>query len=193
MGQVCHGRATIEPCRATGSSTMARATPSEEQLSNRKLGLRSTTRTAAKWRTRATVEDMKTGPPEPLSTVLSETEGAMIVAFRRHAADRFPGVAASPMLDRRQAAFRQPRVGARARGVTAYPRELRIENCGRPPGKFAWRRSPINSCHGERPQKQRFAVFPLSLRQYRRSRCEERVHRADFPAKQSCRRDRYSW
>ena len=38
----------------------------------------------AKWRKRATVEDMKTGPSEPRSTVLTEAEEAMIVAFRRH-------------------------------------------------------------------------------------------------------------
>ena len=31
-----------------------------------------------------TVEDRKTGPKEPRSTVLSEEEEAMIVAFRRH-------------------------------------------------------------------------------------------------------------
>jgi transposase InsO family protein len=38
----------------------------------------------AKWRKRATVEDMKTGPTEPRSTVLTEAEEAAIVAFRRH-------------------------------------------------------------------------------------------------------------
>jgi hypothetical protein len=41
-------------------------------------------RTVAKGRTRATVADMKTGPTEPRSTVLTEAEAAMIVAFRRH-------------------------------------------------------------------------------------------------------------
>lgn len=38
----------------------------------------------AKWRKRQTVEDLKTGPKEPRSTVLSEAEEATIVAFRRH-------------------------------------------------------------------------------------------------------------
>ncbi|MBU2960366.1 IS481 family transposase, partial [Citreicella sp. C3M06] len=33
---------------------------------------------------RQTVEDRKTGPREPRSTVLTEAEEAMIVAFRRH-------------------------------------------------------------------------------------------------------------
>lgn len=49
---------------------------------SRELGIMP--KTAAKWRNRATVEHMKTGPSEPRSTVLSEGEGAMVVAVRRH-------------------------------------------------------------------------------------------------------------
>jgi hypothetical protein len=41
-------------------------------------------KTVAKWRKRATVEDNKVGPKEPRSTVLTEVEGAAIVAFRRN-------------------------------------------------------------------------------------------------------------
>lgn len=41
-------------------------------------------KTVLKWRKRATVEDRKTGPTEPHSTVLSIDEEAIIVAFRRH-------------------------------------------------------------------------------------------------------------
>ena len=41
-------------------------------------------KTVAKWHKRATVEDLKVGPREPRSTVLTEAEEAMIVAFRRH-------------------------------------------------------------------------------------------------------------
>ena len=41
-------------------------------------------KTFAKWRKRSTVEYLKTGPKEPQSTVLTEAEEAMIVAFRRH-------------------------------------------------------------------------------------------------------------
>ena len=41
-------------------------------------------KTVAKWRKRAPVEDMKTGPSEPRSTVLTKAEEAMVVAFRRH-------------------------------------------------------------------------------------------------------------
>ena len=40
-------------------------------------------KTVAKWRKQATVEDMKTGPTEPRTTVLTEAEEAAIVAFRR--------------------------------------------------------------------------------------------------------------
>jgi transposase InsO family protein len=38
----------------------------------------------AKRRKRQTVEDLKTGPKEPRSTVLTKAEEATIVAFRRH-------------------------------------------------------------------------------------------------------------
>ena len=41
-------------------------------------------KTVAKWRSRATVEDRRTGPREPRSSVLSLDEEAVIVAFRRH-------------------------------------------------------------------------------------------------------------
>lgn len=49
---------------------------------SRELGINP--KTVAKWRKRARVEDMKTGPSEPRSTVLTEAEEAMVVAFRRH-------------------------------------------------------------------------------------------------------------
>ena len=51
------------------------------QLS-RELGINP--KTVAKWRKRAIVEDLKTGPKEPRSTALTEAEEAMVVAFRRH-------------------------------------------------------------------------------------------------------------
>ena len=41
-------------------------------------------KTVAKWRKRPAVEDQKAGPREPRSTVLSETDAAMVVAFRPH-------------------------------------------------------------------------------------------------------------
>jgi hypothetical protein len=43
-----------------------------------------TSKTVAKSRKRAMVEDSKVGAKEPRSTVLTEAEGAAIVAFRRH-------------------------------------------------------------------------------------------------------------
>jgi 2,4-dienoyl-CoA reductase-like NADH-dependent reductase (Old Yellow Enzyme family) len=75
MGQVCHGSATTtHAVRAT----IQRSQASIAELS-RELGINP--KTVAKWRKRKTVEDQKTGPKEPRSTVLSEEEEAMIVAF----------------------------------------------------------------------------------------------------------------
>ena len=78
MGQIRHGSATTtHAVRAA----IQRSQASLAQLS-REMGINP--KTVAKWRKRATVEDMKTGPTEPRSTVLTEAEEAMIVAFRRH-------------------------------------------------------------------------------------------------------------
>ena len=78
MGQVRHGSATTtHAVRAA----IQRSQASVAELS-RELGLNP--KTVAKWRKRQTVEDQKTGPKEPRSTVLSEEEEAMVVAFRRH-------------------------------------------------------------------------------------------------------------
>ncbi|MCW5712833.1 DDE-type integrase/transposase/recombinase, partial [Shinella sp.] len=78
MGQVRHGSATTtHAVRAA----IQRAQASLAQLS-RELGINP--KTVAKWRKRGTVEDIKTGPKEPRSTVLTEAEEAMVVAFRRH-------------------------------------------------------------------------------------------------------------
>ena len=78
MGQIRHGSATTtHAVRAA----IQRSQASLAQLS-RELGINP--KTVAKWRKRATVEDMKTGPSEPRSTVLTEAEEAMVVAFRRH-------------------------------------------------------------------------------------------------------------
>lgn len=78
MGQVRHGSATTtHAVRAA----IQRSQASIAELS-RELGINP--KTEAKWRKRQTVEDQKTGPREPRSTVLSEDEEAMVVAFRRH-------------------------------------------------------------------------------------------------------------
>jgi hypothetical protein len=78
MGQVRHGSATTTHAV---KAAIQRSQASLAQLS-RKLGINP--KTVAKWRKRATVDDMKTGPSEPLSTVLTEAEEAAVVAFRRH-------------------------------------------------------------------------------------------------------------
>ncbi len=78
MGQVRHGSATTtHAVRAA----IQRLQASLAQLS-RETGINP--KTVAKWRKRLTVEYIKTGPTQPRSTVLTEAEEAMIVAFRRH-------------------------------------------------------------------------------------------------------------
>jgi transposase-like protein len=78
MGQVRHGSAT------TTHAVRAAIQRSQASLATlgRELGINP--KTVAKWRKRATVEDLKTGPKAPHSTTLSEAEEAMVVAFRRH-------------------------------------------------------------------------------------------------------------
>ena len=78
MGQILHGSATTtHAIRAH----IQRSEASIAQLS-RELGINP--KTVAKWRKRQTVEDRKTGPKDPHSTILRVEEEAMIVAFRRH-------------------------------------------------------------------------------------------------------------
>ncbi|BCI68935.1 hypothetical protein AAJCM20276_35590 (plasmid) [Acetobacter aceti] len=78
MGQIRHGSAT------TTHAVRAAIQRSQTSLAalSKEFGINP--KTVAKWRKRQTVEDQKTGPKEPRSTVLSETDEAMIVAFRRH-------------------------------------------------------------------------------------------------------------
>ena len=78
MGQVCHGSAT------TTHSVTAAIQRSQASLStlSRELGINP--KTVAKWRKRATVDDLKTGPKAPHSTTLTEAEEAAVIEFRRH-------------------------------------------------------------------------------------------------------------
>jgi hypothetical protein len=78
IGQVRHGSAT------TTHAVRAAIQRSQASLAtlSRELGINP--KTVAKWRKRATVEDLKTGPKVPHSTTLTEAEEAMVVAFRRH-------------------------------------------------------------------------------------------------------------
>src|SRR6056297_3516391 len=78
MGQVRHGSAT------TTHAVRAAIQRSQASLAALSQELGINPKMVAKWRKRTTVEDLKTGPREPRSTVLSECEEAMIVAFRRH-------------------------------------------------------------------------------------------------------------
>ena len=78
MGQVRHGSAT------TTFAVRAAIQRSQASLAQLSYEFGINPKTVAKWRKRATVEDMKTGPKELRSTVLTEADEAMVVAFRRH-------------------------------------------------------------------------------------------------------------
>nr|WP_319473362.1 IS481 family transposase [uncultured Cohaesibacter sp.] len=78
MGQVLHGSATT-------TKTVRRAIQnSQESLIalSKRYGINQ--KTVVKWKKRASQTDLRTGPKEPRSTVLSRQEEATIVAFRRH-------------------------------------------------------------------------------------------------------------
>src|SRR3954447_756372 len=78
MGQVLHGSATTtEAIRRA----IQHSQESLRQLSKR-YGINQ--KTVAKWKKRASVADLPTGPKDPKSTVLSIEDEAIIVAFRRH-------------------------------------------------------------------------------------------------------------
>src|SRR3954462_14202825 len=78
MGQVLHGSA-----RTTAA---VRRAIQHSQESLRVLARRHgiNPKTVAKWKKRPSVQDERTGPKQPRSTVLSSEEEAVIVAFRRH-------------------------------------------------------------------------------------------------------------
>ena len=78
MGQVLHGSA-----RTTAA---VRRAIQHSQESLRVLAKRHgvNPKTVAKWKKRPSVQDERTGPKQPRSTVLSGEEEAIVVAFRRH-------------------------------------------------------------------------------------------------------------
>src|ERR1700727_1829864 len=78
MGQVLHGSAT--------TTAAVRRAIQHSQASLRALAKRYgiNQKTVAKWKKRASVADLPTGPKEAKSTVLSVEDAAIIVAFRRH-------------------------------------------------------------------------------------------------------------
>src|SRR5215204_5426380 len=78
MGQVQHGSAT--------TTAAIRRAIQHSQASLRALAKRYgiNQKTVVKWKQRTFVADLRTGPQEPRSTVLSAEDEAVIVAFRRH-------------------------------------------------------------------------------------------------------------
>src|SRR5882724_9959949 len=78
MGQVLHSCAT--------TTEAVRRAIQHSQASLRVLARRYgiNPKTVAKWKKRASVADLPTGPKEAKSTVLSIEEEAIVVAFRRH-------------------------------------------------------------------------------------------------------------
>jgi transposase InsO family protein len=78
MGQVHHGGATTT---AAVRRAIQHSQESLRQLS-RRHGINP--KTVAKWKKRTSVQDQRTGPKQPRSTVLTIEEEAIIVAFRRH-------------------------------------------------------------------------------------------------------------
>jgi transposase InsO family protein len=78
MGQVLHGSAT------TTEAVRRAIQHSQESLRvlAKRYGINQ--KTVAKWKKRASVADVPTGPKDPKSTVLTIEEEAIVVAFRRH-------------------------------------------------------------------------------------------------------------
>src|SRR5215813_7041985 len=78
MGQILHGSAT--------TTQAVRRAIQNSQASLRQLAGRYgiNPKTVAKWRRRSSVCDARMGPREPRSTVLSNQEEALVVAFRKH-------------------------------------------------------------------------------------------------------------
>src|SRR6478752_179161 len=78
MGQVHHGSAT------TTEAVRRAIQHSQESLRvlAKRYGINQ--KTVAKWKRRTSVADVRTGPKEARSTVLSIEDEAVVVAFRRH-------------------------------------------------------------------------------------------------------------
>ena len=78
MGQVLHGSAT------TTEAVRRAIQHSQESLRAlaRRYGINQ--KTVAKWKKRGSTSDLRTGPKEPRSTILTIEEEAVVVAFRRH-------------------------------------------------------------------------------------------------------------
>ena len=78
MGQVLHG------CATTTEAVRRAIQHSQESLRSLAERYGINPKTVAKWKKRASVADLPTGPKEPKSSVLSIEDEAIVVAFRRH-------------------------------------------------------------------------------------------------------------
>ena len=74
----------LHPCARTNATL--RREIQESSDTNKALAARlgPNLKTVAKWRSRTTTSDARKGPRRPVSTVLSATEEALIVVFRKH-------------------------------------------------------------------------------------------------------------
>ena len=79
MGQILHG------CAATTEATRRAIQNSQESLRVLAKRYGVNPKTVYKWKKRDNVSDLPMGPKQPKSTVLSQEEEAIIVAFRKHA------------------------------------------------------------------------------------------------------------
>ena len=134
MGQVLHRSAT------TTEAIRRAIQRSEESLRTlaKRYGINQ--KTVAKWKKRASVTDLPTGPKQPKSTVLSIEEEAIIVAFRRHTL--------LPLDDCLYAL--QPTIPHLTR--SSLHRCLQRHGIGRLP-----------EVDGEKPEKKRFKSYPIGF------------------------------
>jgi hypothetical protein len=73
----------LHPCARTNAALRREIQESSETNKALAARLGRNIKTIAKWRSRATTSDARKGP-RPASTVLSATEEAVIVVFRKH-------------------------------------------------------------------------------------------------------------
>jgi transposase-like protein len=78
MGQVLHG------CATTTEAIRRAIQHSQESLRSLSKRYGINPKTVAKWRKRGSVADLRTGPRDAKSTVLSIEDEAIVVAFRKH-------------------------------------------------------------------------------------------------------------
>ena len=78
MTEIRHGSAS------TTQAIRTPIQPAQASIAERSRELGIHPKTVSRWRKRQSVEEQKTGPKEPRSTVLRADGEAMVGAFRRH-------------------------------------------------------------------------------------------------------------